>query len=56
VVTKQQIADQLYGWDDPLSSNAIEVLVHRIRRKLENSGLEIRTVRGMGYLVDNAAG
>jgi two-component system OmpR family response regulator len=54
VVTKQQIIDQLYGWDDPLSSNAVEVLLHRLRRKLEGTGLEIRTIRGMGYLVDNA--
>ncbi len=54
VVTKQQIIDQLYGWDDPLSSNAVEVLMHRLRRKLEGTGLEIRTIRGMGYLVDNA--
>jgi two-component system OmpR family response regulator len=55
VVTKQQIVDQLYGWDEPLSSNAVEVLIHRLRRKLESSGLEIRTIRGMGYLVDHAS-
>jgi two-component system OmpR family response regulator len=54
VVTKQQIVDHLYGWDDSLSSNAIEVMIHRLRRKLEDSGMDIRTVRGMGYLVDNA--
>lgn len=56
VVTKQHIVDQLYGWDDPLSSNAVEVLMHRLRKKLEHSGLEIRTIRGMGYLVDHAGG
>ena len=56
VVTKQHIVDQLYGWEDPLSSNAVEVLIHRLRKKLESSGLEIRTIRGMGYLVDNAGG
>jgi len=54
VVTKQQITDHLYGWDDTLSSNAVEVLMHRLRKKLEASGLNIRTIRGMGYLVDNA--
>lgn len=54
VVTKQQIVDHLYGWDDNLSSNAIEVLMHRLRKKLEDSGMDIRTVRGMGYLIDNA--
>ncbi len=55
VVTKQHIVDHLYGWNDNLSSNAIEVLMHRLRKKLEQSGMDIRTVRGMGYLIDNAA-
>ena len=57
VVTKQQIADHLYGWEDNSSSNAVEVFVYRLRRKLEPSGVDIRTVRGMGYLIEkpNAA-
>jgi len=54
VVTKQQLVDHLYGWDDGLSSNAVEVLIHRLRRKLEPTGLDIRTIRGMGYLVEHA--
>lgn len=52
VVTKQQIVDHLYGWDDVSNSNAIEVFVYRLRRKLEVSGVGIRTVRGMGYLIE----
>jgi len=52
VVTKQSITDRLYGWDEPLSSNAVDVFVHRLRKKLQPSGVDIRTVRGMGYLVD----
>jgi two-component system, OmpR family, response regulator len=52
VVTKQQIADHLYGWDDTSSSNAVEVFVYRLRKKLEDSGVEIRTVRGMGYIIE----
>ena len=58
VVTKQQIVDHLYGWEDNSStSNAVEVFVYRLRRKLEPSGVDIRTVRGMGYLIEkpNAA-
>ena len=57
VVTKQQIVDHLYGWEDTSSSNAVEVFVYRLRRKLEPSGVDIRTVRGMGYLIEkpNAA-
>ena len=54
VVTKQQLVDHLYGWDDGLSSNAVEVLIHRLRKKLEPTGLDIRTIRGMGYLVEHA--
>jgi two-component system, OmpR family, response regulator len=56
VVTKQQIVDHLYGWDDVSNSNAIEVFVYRLRKKLETSGTDIRTVRGMGYLIEKHAG
>ena len=52
VVTKQQIADQLYGWDDGGNANAVEVFIYRLRRKLEPSGVDIRTIRGMGYLIE----
>ena len=56
VVTKQQIIDRLYGWEDVSSSNAVEVFIHRLRRKLESSGMTITTVRGMGYLIEKAHG
>ena len=56
VVTKQQITDHLYGWEDVSSSNAVEVFIHRLRRKLESSGMTITTVRGMGYLIEKAHG
>jgi two-component system OmpR family response regulator len=52
VVTKQQIVEHLYGWDDSSSSNSVEVFVYRLRKKLEFSGVDIRTVRGMGYLIE----
>ena len=55
VVTKQQIVDHLYGWDDASTSNAVEVFVYRLRKKLEVSGVDIRTVRGMGYLIEKHA-
>jgi two-component system OmpR family response regulator len=56
VVTKQQIIDHLYGWEDVSSSNAIEVFIHRLRKKLEDSGVAITTVRGMGYLIEKPNG
>jgi len=51
-VSKEQIIDHLFGFGDDVGSNAIEVYVHRVRRKLDPLGIEIRTVRGMGYLLD----
>lgn len=58
VVSKEHIVNHLYGWGDEVAANAIEVYVYRIRRKLEPLGCEIRTVRGMGYLMErvDAAG
>ncbi|MES2635150.1 MAG: response regulator transcription factor [Pseudomonadota bacterium] len=52
VVSKEHIVNQLYGWDDEVAANAIEVHVYRLRKKLEPYGCEIRTIRGMGYLVE----
>ncbi|RPI46051.1 MAG: DNA-binding response regulator [Betaproteobacteria bacterium] len=56
VVTKQQIVDHLYGWEEASTSNAIEVFVYRLRKKLESSGVDIRTVRGMGYMIEKDHG
>jgi two-component system OmpR family response regulator len=52
VVNKEQLAEQLYGWDEEVGPNAIEVYVHRLRRKLEPAGVVIRTIRGLGYLLE----
>ncbi|RYY94702.1 MAG: response regulator transcription factor [Comamonadaceae bacterium] len=52
VVSKEQMANHLYGWDEEVGDNAIEVCMYRLRRKLEPLGCEIRTVRGMGYLLE----
>ncbi|MFC4160993.1 response regulator transcription factor [Chitinimonas lacunae] len=53
VVTKEQIAAEIGGED--LGANAIEVYVHRIRKKIEPSGVNIRTLRGLGYLIEKQA-
>ena len=47
ILSRAQIEEKLYGWDDELGSNAVEVYVHGLRRKLGASF--IRTVRGLGY-------
>lgn len=49
VLSREQIEEQLYGWGEEVESNAIEVFVHHLRRKL-SAGL-IRTVRGVGYVI-----
>ncbi|PWC32000.1 response regulator transcription factor [Azospirillum sp. TSO22-1] len=49
VLSRAQLEDTLYGWGGEVESNAIEVYVHRLRRKLHPE--LIRTVRGVGYLV-----
>jgi two-component system OmpR family response regulator len=52
VLSKDQLTDRLYGIKDEVGPNAIEVFVHRLRRKLESAGVVIRTIRGLGYLVE----
>ena len=49
VLSRQQLEDKLYGWGDEVSSNAVEVYVHGLRKKL-GPGL-VLNVRGVGYLV-----
>jgi two-component system OmpR family response regulator/two-component system response regulator QseB len=49
VLTKQQLESKLYEWDRGLESNAIEVHVHHLRRKLQPD--VITTIRGVGYLI-----
>ncbi len=49
LVSKEQIVEHLCEWGDEISYNAIEVYVHRLRKKLEGGGVKIATVRGLGY-------
>jgi len=51
-VSKTSIRDQLCSLDDDVTAEAIEVYVHRLRKRLTDSGLNIRTLRGLGYLMD----
>lgn len=52
MVSKTQIVDHLCEWGEEVSSNAIEVYVHRLRKKIEPSGVKIATVRGLGYCLE----
>ncbi|WP_147695050.1 response regulator transcription factor [Vogesella mureinivorans] len=51
VVTKEQIAGELAADGEEVGVNAVEVYVHRLRKKLDGSGVGIRAVRGLGYLL-----
>lgn len=49
-MARETIQRHLYGWEEDVASNAVDVHVHQLRRKLEPS--LIRTVRGIGYAID----
>lgn len=49
VLSRAQLEDRLYGWKDSVESNAVEVYIHGLRRKLGADA--IRTLRGVGYFV-----
>jgi len=49
VLSRAQLEDRLYGWDGAVESNAVEVYVHGLRRKLGSDA--IRTLRGVGYFI-----
>ncbi|MGF6969035.1 two-component system OmpR family response regulator [Paraburkholderia sp. WC7.3g] len=55
LVSKEQLVDHLCEWGEEVSNNAIEVYVHRLRKKIEPSGVRIITVRGLGYCLEKAA-
>ena len=56
LVSKDQLVDHLCGWGEEVSHNAIEVYVHRLRKKLESGGVKIATVRGLGYCLERPQG
>lgn len=51
VATRRRLEDQLYGWDHGAESNALEVHIHHLRRRIGKT--LIRTVRGVGYMLDS---
>lgn len=55
MVSKEHLIDHLCEWGEEVSANAIEVYVHRLRRKLEQGGVKIVTARGIGYCVEKSA-
>ena len=52
VISKRLLSDKLSDFDDALGDNALEAFISRLRRKLQGSGATIRTLRGLGYLLE----
>ncbi|MES2819842.1 MAG: response regulator [Pseudomonadota bacterium] len=52
VMSKEQLAAQVFGLDEEASADSIEIYVHRLRKKLEGNAVRIVTFRGLGYLLE----
>ena len=52
VVSKEQLVEQMYNYGRDVGYNAIEVYVHRLRKKIEGSGLAVKTLYGRGYTLE----
>lgn len=50
-LSREQLSQSLYGWEEEVDSNALEVHIHNLRKKIDGSF--IRTIRGIGYMVEN---
>jgi two-component system OmpR family response regulator len=56
LVSKDQLVEHLCEWGEEVSNNAIEVYVHRLRKKIEQGPIRIATVRGLGYCLEKIPG
>jgi two-component system OmpR family response regulator len=51
LIHKEQLMEQLSSWDKEITNNALDIAVHRLRKKLKKSGISIKTIRNLGYTV-----
>lgn len=56
MVSKDQLVERLCEWGDEVSNNAIEVYIHRLRKKIEKGPIRIATIRGLGYCLEKIPG
>jgi two-component system OmpR family response regulator len=56
MVSKDQLVERLCEWGEEVSNNAIEVYIHRLRKKIEKGSIRIATVRGLGYCLEKIPG
>ncbi len=55
VFSKHKLVDRLFSYDDDVSENAVEVYIGRLRKHLDGSDVQIKTLRGLGYRLDHDA-
>ena len=55
VASKELMLEKLCNFDEDISDNALEVYLHRLRKKLEHTDINIRTIRGLGYLLEKTS-
>lgn len=55
ITNRAQLVEALCNWDQELTDNGLDIAIHRLRRKLHGSGANVRTVRGLGYLLEESA-
>lgn len=51
LTSRVQLVESLCGWDQELTDNGLDIAIHRLRRKLRDSGAGVRTIRGLGYML-----
>ena len=55
ITTRGQLTDALCSWDQELTDNGLDIALYRLRRKLRGTGTGVKTVRGLGYLLEEDA-
>ncbi|MEX1826233.1 response regulator [Luteibacter sp. CQ10] len=54
VTSRAQLVEALCNWDEDLTDNGLDIALHRLRKKLQGSGTNVRTIRGLGYLLEES--
>jgi len=54
LTSRAQLVEALCNWDQELTDNGLDIAMHRLRRKLQGSGTHVRTVRGLGYMLEQS--
>ena len=52
LTSRAQLVESLCDWDQELTDNGLDIAIHRLRRKLRDSGAGVRTIRGLGYMLE----